>query len=121
MRLERAHDRRLLESCHDLSDGGLAVALAEVTFGGVGATVTLPPSDLPLQAQLFAETHSRFLVSVRPQRAPELEEVMGGDCQRLGRAGGDRVSITAASGERLVDLAVTDLLDAFRRGLLEAE
>ncbi len=97
------------------------MALTEATFGGVGASITLPRSDLPVAAQLFAETHSRFLVSVRPENERAFERTMEGDCQRLGRAGGDRVRIDATSGERLVDLPVEALLVAFRRGLEVAE
>jgi phosphoribosylformylglycinamidine synthase len=52
----------LSESAHDLSDGGLAVALAESSFGGIGARITLPASDRP-EVQLFQEAPSRILVS----------------------------------------------------------
>ena len=55
---------RLVESAHDLSEGGLAVALAECSFGpeNVGAAVTLD-SDLPPNLLLFHEGPSRILVS----------------------------------------------------------
>jgi phosphoribosylformylglycinamidine (FGAM) synthase-like enzyme len=52
----------LAESAHDLSDGGLAVALAESSFGGIGARVTLPPAERP-EIQLFHEAPSRILIS----------------------------------------------------------
>ena len=52
----------LVESSHDLSDGGLAVALAEASFSGIGARIALPPSDTP-EIQLFHEAPSRILVS----------------------------------------------------------
>jgi phosphoribosylformylglycinamidine synthase len=55
---------RLVESAHDLSDGGLAVALAECSFGpeNIGAAVELD-SDLPPELLLFHEGPSRILVS----------------------------------------------------------
>jgi phosphoribosylformylglycinamidine synthase len=52
----------LAESAHDLSDGGLAVALAEASFGGIGVRVKLPASERP-EVQLFHEAPSRILVS----------------------------------------------------------
>jgi phosphoribosylformylglycinamidine synthase subunit PurL len=61
---------RAVESAHDLSDGGLAVALAEASFGpkGIGADVTLD-SDLPAELLLFHEDPSRILVSTAQPEA----------------------------------------------------
>jgi phosphoribosylformylglycinamidine synthase subunit PurL len=59
-----------VESAHDLSDGGLAVALAECTFGdaNIGADVTLD-SEIPAELLLFHEGPSRILVSTpTPER-----------------------------------------------------
>lgn len=59
----QANEQSLIQSCHDVSDGGLAVALAEATFGyGFGAEVELP-AGLPVHVQLFSESHSRFVAS----------------------------------------------------------
>ncbi len=68
-RIHRAARRGFLSSCHDLSDGGLWVALAESALGGdLGAEVSLDavPADRPLSADqlLFGETPGRLLVSV---------------------------------------------------------
>jgi phosphoribosylformylglycinamidine synthase len=72
-RLARSIERRLVRSCHDLSDGGLWVALAESSIGGnCGARISL--DNLPISdgcareatRLLFSETPSRFLVSVHP-------------------------------------------------------
>src|SRR5207253_3141203 len=54
----------LIRSCHDLSEGGLAVAIAEMAFaGGVGADVTsLNASELPEVTRLFSESATRFLL-----------------------------------------------------------
>jgi phosphoribosylformylglycinamidine synthase len=53
---------KIVESAHDLSDGGLAVALAECSFGGIGADITLE-SSIPATQLLFHEGPSRILVS----------------------------------------------------------
>ena len=81
-----ANDQALIQSCHDLSDGGLAVALAETTFGyGYGAEIELPADGLPLAAQLFSESHSRFLATVAPEDAMAFEQLLGDRATRLGR------------------------------------
>ena len=81
-----ANDQRLVQSCHDLSDGGLAVALAETTFGyGYGAEIELPTDGLPLATQLFSESHSRFLATVAPEDVMAFEQLLGDRATRLGR------------------------------------
>jgi phosphoribosylformylglycinamidine synthase len=76
----------LLRACHDLSEGGLAVALAEMAFaGGLGASVELarvphaPFSDEHTAAVLlFSESNTRFLCEVPPQSAAEFEGKLSG-------------------------------------------
>jgi phosphoribosylformylglycinamidine synthase len=78
----------LIASCHDLSDGGLAVAAAESAFsGGFGMTIDLDrvlwkgdaaeKNDIAL---LFSESASRHLVTVHPEDRARFEETMGGNC-----------------------------------------
>ncbi len=60
-------------ACHDLSDGGLAVGLAEMCLaGGMGAEVSLPASDLPRHAALFGEDQARYVLSVVAGSADEV-------------------------------------------------
>ncbi|RYU73168.1 AIR synthase-related protein, partial [Hymenobacter persicinus] len=86
----QANDQHLIQSCHDLSDGGLAVALAEATFGyGFGADVDLdagldPAGELAVAALLFSESHSRFLVTVAPEDEDAFEQHFGGRAYYLG-------------------------------------
>ncbi|GAB3290036.1 phosphoribosylformylglycinamidine synthase subunit PurS [Hymenobacter humi] len=81
----QANDQHLIQSCHDLSDGGLAVALAECTFGyDCGATVELPENGLSLPVQLFSESHSRFLTTVAPEDVVAFEQLLGSRAARLG-------------------------------------
>ena len=55
----------LVSACHDLSDGGLAVAAAEMAIaGGIGATLTAPAGDVPAHAFFFGEDQSRYLIAV---------------------------------------------------------
>ncbi|MSP66770.1 MAG: phosphoribosylformylglycinamidine synthase subunit PurL [Alphaproteobacteria bacterium] len=60
-------------ACHDLADGGLAVALAEMAMAGsLGATITATPGALPLHAWLFGEDQGRYLIEVPAGRAQGL-------------------------------------------------
>jgi len=53
----------MVSACHDLSDGGLGVALAEMAMAGnMGAEIDAPLGDIPLNAWLFGEDQGRYLV-----------------------------------------------------------
>jgi phosphoribosylformylglycinamidine synthase len=113
-----ANDERLIESCHDLSDGGLAVALAECCFGGdLGALLDVTQDDLSLLATLFSETHSRFVASVRPEHRIRFEAVMGRDARLLGEVTLERRMRLRWQGRTVVDLAVDRLVEAWSGGL----
>jgi phosphoribosylformylglycinamidine synthase len=84
----------LLGSAHDCGDGGLAVALAESAIaGGAGFAVTMP-GDLPPHVALFSESGARAVVTVRRERAAELEDIAAAHhvpFSRLGETGGPRI------------------------------
>ncbi len=99
--LELARSRRL-ESAHDVSDGGLAVALAECctieSARVIGAHLELPAEGSPLDAvaTLFGEAPSRIVVSVRPEVALDVLERAAAakvPATRVGTTGGDALSI----------------------------
>lgn len=81
--LSAAIEKGLVASCHDCSDGGLGVALAETAFsGGHGMEIDLgrvPAERLYRDAQvLFSETPGRFVVTVSPDNVKEFERAMDG-------------------------------------------
>ncbi len=81
--LEEAIRRGLVASCHDCSDGGLAVALAETAFaGGLGLAADLakaPAEGIARDDELFfGESQGRFVVTVRPEQAGAFEKVLKG-------------------------------------------
>jgi phosphoribosylformylglycinamidine synthase len=81
--LSTAIARRLVASCHDCSDGGLGVALAETAFaGGLGMDVDLRrvpgASDLRDDFALFSETASRFVVTVHAEHVAAFEAALQG-------------------------------------------
>ena len=82
-RLHNIMKRGLIRSCHDISDGGLAVCIAESSFAGdLGAVVDI--SDVPVTMDLredfilFSETPGRFIVSIRKEDREEFESLIKG-------------------------------------------
>jgi len=65
----------VVASAHDISEGGLGVAIAESTFGptSVGANISIEGNEV---AALFSETQSRFLLSVRPEHKAQFEAMV---------------------------------------------
>ncbi len=93
-------NRKLLRSCHDLSQGGLAVALAEACFNDYtspkGATLTLAKRPARRDVALFSESGARFIVSCAVEKAEEVKaaiESAGLSVAGQGRVGGNSISI----------------------------
>jgi phosphoribosylformylglycinamidine synthase len=123
--LHEAIERGLVRACHDLSEGGLAVAAAEMAFaGGLGLDVDLRPlsltgssdDDLPL---LFSESNTRFLVEVPREHAPELTTLFADlPLAAIGRVTpDDRLRIHGVTGATLIDARWAELKEAWRRPL----
>ena len=93
---------------HDVSGGGLGVALAEMAAkSGIGVSV----ARVANAAELFAEGPSRVVVCVEPESMSIVENLCaeaGVPVSRIGVAGGDRFSIKG-----LVDLPLSDVIDAW--------
>ena len=114
--LHKAIKGDLVASCHDLSDGGLGVALSESAFsGGFGAHVSLEQMVLHGvdrdDTALFSETPCRFLVSLRPGRESEFEEVMKSfPFACVGQVTLEsRVRIVGLKGSMVIDADIWDL------------
>jgi phosphoribosylformylglycinamidine synthase subunit PurL len=100
-----AAGRGLLEAAHDLSDGGLAIALAEACLAGdIGCRVTLPADPF---TYLFSETAARALVAVKPGAEAEFEGACaqaGQPAAVLGVTGGQVLEVTGAFEVPLAEL-----------------
>ena len=118
-------DRALLTSAHDVSEGGLAVALAECTFGQsterpIGATIDASALGLPqarLDLTLFAEQQGTVILSAPEANVSEirsLAEAAGCTLTAIGTVGTDRLSIGA-----LLNEPVSSLYAAYSRALPE--
>ena len=84
-------------ACHDISDGGLALCLAEMAIaGGKGMRLDIDSEIGPAHAQLFGEDQARYVVTVSPELANFVcinAEGAGVPFRRLGTVGGDRLTI----------------------------
>ncbi|QQS27643.1 MAG: phosphoribosylformylglycinamidine synthase [Sphingobacteriales bacterium] len=116
-----ANNNRLIESSHDLSDGGLAVALAECAFGGnLGVQIVLDNymgKGLSLNDLLFSESHSRFVVSVQPQNRILFEQMFGSQAHFLGQVIPQPYMTVIYEGREIINQPIHNLLDAWNNGL----
>jgi phosphoribosylformylglycinamidine synthase len=105
----------LVTGAHDVAEGGLAAAVAEMAIGGaVGASLARVHSP----AELFSESPGRVVLCVAPDDLADVvrrHEEAGVGCVRLGLATGDRISVKG-----LLDVAVADLVTAWRTRLPDA-
>ncbi len=114
-----ANNKGLIESSHDISDGGLAVTVVESAFGGnMGVKLNIEDkTDIGISACLFSESHSRFIVSVQPKNKETFEKVMEKDFTYLGKVTKEKRIKISYKGELIINLGTDELLDAWDKGL----
>jgi phosphoribosylformylglycinamidine synthase II len=120
--LHSAMRHGLVRACHDLSEGGLGVAAAEMSFAGrLGLEIDL--ASLPRTSQvdrddvaLFAETSGRLLVEVAPGNAQAFERIMKGrPVAPIGQVTGEpRLRVARLEGGQAIEAAVDELLTAWK-------
>ncbi|MGP1254651.1 MAG: phosphoribosylformylglycinamidine synthase subunit PurL [Kiloniellales bacterium] len=100
-----------ISACHDVSDGGLLVALAEMALAGrgpqgpIGCSLTIPAGVASLAGWLFGEDQARYIVTVEAAM-PILEaaEMAGVPAQTIGRTGGSELTVEGFGHISLVRL-----------------
>ncbi len=120
--LHKAMRQGLVKACHDLSEGGLAVAAAEMAFAGrLGLQVDL--AGLPRTPEvdkddvaLFAESSGRLLVEVAPGDTRAFEQALTGrPAARIGQVTEDpRLRVSRLEGGQVIDTGVDELLTAWQ-------
>ncbi|MCZ7402062.1 MAG: phosphoribosylformylglycinamidine synthase subunit PurL [Candidatus Methanoperedens sp.] len=121
--LENAIHEGVVASCHDCSDGGLGVALAESAFsGGFGMVIEL--AKVPVEnirrsdTILFSESQSRFVVTVAPENVARFEGLMKGNVFADVGAVTAQLDFTVMDGEKVVLRAgIDELKDAWQKTL----
>jgi phosphoribosylformylglycinamidine synthase len=113
-----------VKACHDLSEGGLAVATSEMALAAdLGATLNL--KAVPAESVerddflLFAESNSRFLIEVNPKDKEAFEAIMKGiDCAQIGTVTKNpQLKIAGLKVKTIVDASVSELRKAWKRTL----
>ncbi|MBX3496492.1 MAG: phosphoribosylformylglycinamidine synthase subunit PurL [Parvibaculum sp.] len=98
-----------LSAVHDVSDGGILVALAEMAIAsGIGASIT-PEAGLPLHAWAFGEDQARYLVTMPANAAESFiarAAKAGVPALRIGTTGGSELTLAGATPISLVELGV---------------
>jgi phosphoribosylformylglycinamidine synthase subunit PurSL len=113
----------IVRACHDCSEGGLGVAVAEMCFGSeLGAEISLGKVRYEGEQRddfvLFAESNSRFVVEVEPSNAARFEEQLKGlPVARIGSvtsAGNARLAVAGLSGKPIIDSEISKLKSAWK-------
>ena len=122
--VSRAIREGLVASCHDCSDGGLGVALAETAFsGGLGMDIEL--AKIPREGVerddflLFSESQSRFVATVRPEAKGRFEKILrGNEFADIGEvAGGNVFRAKGLDGRIVIEEDIRELKEAWQKTL----
>jgi phosphoribosylformylglycinamidine synthase len=132
----KAGAEELIQACHDLSEGGLVVAVTEMILGGnIGADIYLGSIGSEMSRhdfKMFSESPTRWMVEVIEEDSAALENLLGEEVpfERIGTTTGDRLNIfetmstksnsdsEETSGNKpLVSITINDLRDAWQNGL----
>ena len=122
-RLNEAMDQGLVRSCHDLSEGGLAVSISEMAFtGSLGLELDLSsvPVSEPMRDDyvLFAESNGRLLVEVSPDNAKVFEELMADSVNAcVGTVIEEEYLTVRKGGDMLIRLPLSALIGAWKTPL----
>ena len=98
-KLLSAMDKGLVKSCHDCSDGGIAVAVAEMCISGqIGAKIELTQiGNLDINKKLYSESNTRWIVEISPEHVDEFMKVLGDDAHFIGKTVENTLSIPEAN------------------------
>jgi phosphoribosylformylglycinamidine synthase len=121
-KLHEAIQRGLIRACHDLSEGGLAVAIAEMAFAGeIGVELSeLGGNAMPDEVLLFSESCTRFVVEVTQAHAVELQQCFGSNVPllQIGQTCQEpQLRITGPAGHQRILAALADLKEAWQKPL----
>lgn len=123
-----AIDRGLIKSCHDISEGGLAAAAAEMAFaGGLGLKIELkkvPGKELTRNDfVLFSESNSRFIVEVTEADKEDFEDLMKGKvCSLIGKVTKEqKIIIKGLNGKVVIDASLETLRNSWKKTLSPEE
>jgi phosphoribosylformylglycinamidine synthase II len=123
--LSKATGKSLVKACHDLSEGGIGVAAAEMAFaGGLGMTINLKnvPLGEPIDRDdyiLFSESNTRFLAEVAPEDKAAFEKMMAGtDFAEIGKVtDSKKLIVNNLKGKTVLEADIAGLKEAWQKPL----
>jgi phosphoribosylformylglycinamidine synthase II len=120
----------IVSACHDLSEGGLSVALAEMAFSGIGAEIDLDEINIVYEnglkdsgvpdnyVKLFSESNSRFLVQIEENNLKAFIAAAGGlSAVRIGSTIEQSVVRVLSEGKAVLESDIAELKNAWRSGV----
>ena len=119
--LTRAIEEGLVNSCHGIYKGGLAVALAQISFaGGYGLEIDLdkiPTEKLKrIDKILYSESPSRFLITISPENKDRLEKILKENIfKEIGKVRDDEEFLIVAKGKPIIQEDICKLKEAWQR------
>ena len=121
-RLIGAMDNGLVLSCHDISEGGIAVASAEMAFAGdIGVEISIekiPKEKMREDYAIFSESNSRFLVEVHRSKASKFEELMRGiTFSKIGKTTAKKELVMYGEKKERIREELSTLKDKWRNGI----
>ena len=127
--LTKAIDHNMVKSCHDLSEGGLAIAAAEMAFASnnnIGLTLDLkevPNKDVTRNDfLLFSESNSRLLIEVSPEDQCDFEALMKNSCTLIGETTNtEKLQIHGLNNNLIIDTPLSELRAAWKKTLNKEE
>lgn len=111
----------IVKSCHDLSEGGLVIAISEMAFGSdYGAEISLPVfENMRADEFIFSESNTRWIVEIENDK--EFEEILIKNktpFMKIGKISGKKLKIIQ-SGETLIDIPIENLRDKWKNAIWE--
>ncbi len=115
--LHQAMQKKLVRACHDLSEGGFAVAMAEMCIAGrLGAQINLTNADVV--TALFSESNGRLLVEIREQDCVVFEKCFTQDLahliNKIGKVTDDEKLVITHDQQTIISLSVNELVTAWQ-------
>jgi phosphoribosylformylglycinamidine synthase len=112
-----AIDKGIVRSCHDCSDGGFAVAIAEMCIAGnVGADIDLSKIKGKEMVKLYSESNTRWIVEIAKKDEAAFKKIFGRKASCIGKTGGTRLKMKDAS----ISLTISEMKTAWKEPLEKA-
>ncbi len=118
----KAIDKKTISSCHDISEGGIALCLSEMCIGGfLGCKIDISNTAKNLRSdfKLFSETNTRWIIEVKKESKKEFEKILNDSDTsfiKIGEVKSDKLQIFNEN-KKIVDLNIKELRDIWKNSI----